>query len=393
MDGSPEVAASKQEKNGNSQPLSGAVAVRRRYSSEVGGGHARILAVAALALLVLFIVLPTFASRNMVQDLIFIFYMLALAQYWNLLAGYAGLVSVGQQAFVGLGAYLLFLLTIFADVDPILAIVLSGLVAGAFAVPTAFIVFRLRGAYFAIGTWVMAEVYRLGFMQIKLLGGGSGTSLPPSVTNNVFGIEWVKAFFDVRTPAARDIVTYWIALVLMAGTVFAVYWILRSRHGLALSAIRDSETAAESVGVDNFRTKFWVYVFAAIGTGMIGALIYLQKARVSPDAGFSLLDWTAYVVFIVVIGGIGTIEGPIIGVLVFYLMQTYLSSYGTWYLILLGALAIVVMLFAPRGIWGFVTERTGLSLFPMRRRLSATVEPQGSEDEPPPERQAGRTKN
>ena len=243
------------------------------------------------------------------------------------------------------------------------------MVAGVLALPTAFVVFRLRGAYFAIGTWVMAEVYRLVFAQFKQLGGGTGTSLPPSVTNEVFGIEWVKALFDVRTPAARDIVTYWIALVLVAGTILAVYWILRSRRGLALAAIRDSETAAESVGVDNFRTKLWVYVFTAVGTGMIGALIYLQKARISPDAAFSVLDWTAYVIFIVVIGGIGTIEGPIIGVIVFYLLQTYLADFGTWYLILLGALAIVIMLFAPRGIWGYVSERYGLVLFPIRRRL------------------------
>jgi branched-chain amino acid transport system permease protein len=347
---------------------------KRIYRSEVGGGHGKYLALAGVALIGLLIVLPTFASRNAIQDLIFIFYMLALAQYWNLLAGYAGLVSVGQQAFVGLGAYLLFALTIFFDVDPILAIVLAGAFAGLCAVPTAFLVFRLRGAYFAIGTWVMAEVYRLVLAQSKQLGGGTGTSLPPSATNGVFGIEWVKTFFDVRTPAARDIVTYWIALVLVTGTIIAVYWILRSRRGLALSAIRDSETAAESVGVDNFRTKFWVYVFAATGTGMVGALIYLQKARISPDAAFSLLDWTAYVVFIVVIGGIGTIEGPIIGVIVFYLMQTHLSSYGTWYLILLGALAIVIMLFAPRGIWGFVSERTGLVFFPVRRRLTSRTE-------------------
>ena len=102
-------------------------------------------------------------------------------------------------------------------------------------------------------------------------------------------------------------------------------------------------------------------------------MIYLQKARISPDAAFSVLDWTAYVIFIVVIGGIGTIEGPIIGVIVFYLMQTYLVDLGTWYLILLGALAIVVMLFAPRGIWGFIAERWGLALFPVRRRLTSEV--------------------
>jgi branched-chain amino acid transport system permease protein len=352
----------------------GQATAKGAFRSEVGAGYGRYLALAGIAFIGLMIVMPVFATRNAIQDLIFVFYMLALAQYWNLLAGYAGLVSVGQQAFVGLGAYLLFTLTIFFDVDPIIAILLAGAFAGLCAIPTAFVVFRLRGAYFAIGTWVMAEVYRLVVAQFKQLGGGTGTSLPPSATNAVFGIEWVKNVFDVRTPAARDIVTYWIALTLVTATIIAVYWILRSRRGLALSAIRDSETAAESVGVDNFRTKFWVYVFAAIGTGMVGALIYLQKARVSPDAAFSLLDWTAYVVFIVVIGGIGTIEGPIIGVIVFYLMQTYLSSYGTWYLILLGALAIVIMLFAPRGIWGYVSERTGLVLFPVRRQLTRKVE-------------------
>ncbi|MFO0986138.1 MAG: branched-chain amino acid ABC transporter permease [Alphaproteobacteria bacterium] len=320
-------------------------------------------------MLAFFVALPAFAGRATIEDLIFVFYMLALAQYWNLLAGYAGLISVGQQAFVGLGGYTLFALTVMAGLDPLLAILLAGLVAGLLALPTAFVVFRLSGAYFAIGTWVVAEVYRLVFAQWKLLGGGTGTSLPPEITNTVFGIDWVKALFDVRTSAARDMILYWAALALAAGTVLAVYLILRSRHGLALAAIRDSEPAAASAGIDNFRTKLAVYVATAMGTGMVGALIYLQKARISPDSAFAVLDWTAYVILIVVIGGIGTIEGPIVGVLVFYFLQSYLAGYGTWYLILLGALAILVMLFAPRGIWGYVSERTNLVLFPIRRRL------------------------
>src|SRR4030095_16964432 len=169
------------------------------------------------------VLLPAFAGRNRIQDLIFLFYMLALAQCWNLLAGYAGLVSVGQQAFVGLGGYLLFALTIALGIDPLVAIPLAGLVAPVLARPTALIVFRLRGAYFAIGTWVVAEVYRLVFAQFKQLGGGTGTSLPPSITNEVAGIEWVKALLDVRTPAARDIVSYWAALALAAGTLALIY--------------------------------------------------------------------------------------------------------------------------------------------------------------------------
>jgi branched-chain amino acid transport system permease protein len=185
----------------------------------------------------------------------------------------------------------------------------------------------------------------------------------------VSGIEWVKAWFDLRTPAARDIVSYWVALALLATTLAAIYFILRSRRGLALGAIRDHEAAASGLGVDIYRIKLAVYVATAAMTGMIGALIYLQKARISPDAAFSVLDWTAYVIFIVVIGGIGTMEGPVIGAIVFYLLQHYLADFGASYLILLGSLGIVIMLFAPKGLWGFVAERYGLTLFPTRRRL------------------------
>ena len=350
-----------------------AAAEGRRYRVEVSTARSRHVALGAALLFAVLIALPAFAGRDLVNDLIFLFTMLALAQYWNLLAGYAGLVSIGQQAFVGLGGYLLFALTIHAGIDPLLAIVLAGLVAGVLALPTALVLFRLRGAYFAIGTWVMAEVYRLVFAQFRQLGGGTGTSLPTFVTNEVTGIQWVKAAFDVRTSAARDIITYWAALLLAAVTILVVYLVLRSRHGLALAAIRDSEGAAESVGVDGFRTKLQVYVVTAVGTGMVGALIYLQKASISPNAAFSVLDWTAYVLFIVVIGGIGTIEGPIVGVLIFYLLQTSLAHYGTWYLILLGLLAIIVMLFAPKGIWGYVSERYATAVFPLRRRLSENV--------------------
>jgi branched-chain amino acid transport system permease protein len=339
------------------------------FHIETAGRASRAAAFATGVILLILVLLPVFAGRNLIQDLIFLFYMLALAQCWNLLAGYAGLISVGQQAFVGLGGYLLFALTLLGGINPLLAIPIAGLVSALIALPTALIVFRLRGAYFAIGTWVVAEVYRLVIAQVKPLGGGTGTSLTPSVTSSVPGIEWVRSLLDVRTPAARDIVSYWVALALAAGTLALVYLILRSRRGLALGAIRDHEAAAAGIGVDIYRIKLAVYVATAAMTGMIGALIYLQKARISPDAAFSVLDWTAYVIFIVVIGGIGTMEGPVIGAIVFYLMQRYLADFGASYLILLGALGILVMLFAPKGLWGLVSERYDLTLFPTRRRL------------------------
>jgi branched-chain amino acid transport system permease protein len=288
---------------------------------------------------------------------------------WNLLAGSAGLISVGQQAFVGIGAYALFAFTVVTGLEPVLSIMLAGAVAGLVAVPAALIVFRLRGAYFAIGTWVVAEVCRLILAQVKQLGGGTGASLPTDVASSILGLDFVRNLLGVRGPAARDILTYWLALLLAVGTFILAYRLLRSRLGLALSAIGDSEAAAESSGVDVFNTKFLIYLVTAAATGMVGALIFLQKARISPDAAFSLIDWTAYAIFIAVIGGIGTMEGPIIGVVIFYLLQYFLAPLGSWYLMLLGALAIGLMLFAPAGVWGVIARRFDISLFPERRRL------------------------
>jgi branched-chain amino acid transport system permease protein len=326
---------------------------------------------AGIGILILLVLgfLPLVASRALIQDLFGVFTLLALAECWNLLAGLAGLVSVGQQAFVGLGAYLLFAGTSLLGLDAILSVLLAGLVTMVAAIPTSFIVFRLRGAYFAIGTWVVAEVYRLGFAQVKSLGGGTGMSLPRSATGDVYLVQLTASVLGLRGPAARDVLDYWLALLLVAAVIASVYAILRSRRGLALSAIRDNEGAAGSVGVDAFRMKLWVYLAASLGTGLTGALIYLAKARISPDAAFSVQDWTANVIFVVVIGGIGTIEGPILGVGVFYALETQLSGYGGWYLMLLGAIAVAVMRFFPRGLWGTLAARFDLALFPVRRRL------------------------
>jgi branched-chain amino acid transport system permease protein len=155
----------------------------------------------------------------------------------------------------------------------------------------------------------------------------------------------------------------------MVIVIGVIYWLLRSRLGLALSAIRDGEVAAESVGIDIWRSKLLAYAIAAAGGAAAGALYFLDIGRISPVSAFSVLDWTAYIIFIVVIGGIGTIEGPIIGTIVFVLLRSTLSGYGPWYLILLGALGIAVMLVAPKGIWGVFSARTGIHLFPTRRRL------------------------
>jgi branched-chain amino acid transport system permease protein len=334
----------------------------RTRAGMVAGIAAAVLLAAALAL-------PAVAPRSTIQDLFFILTMLTLAQLWNLIAGFGGMVSVGQQAFVGLGAYAMFAGVILWGWDPVPAILLGGIAALALAVPMAFFAFRLQGAYFAIGTWVIAEVTRLSVAQWKTLGGGTGTSLPREATADIIGVAAIADLFGLREAAARDVLAYWLALALAAGTIGAIYALLRSRLGLALAAVRDNDTAARSVGVDAGRVKWIVFLAAAAMTGLVGALIYVQTARISPDAAFSVTTWTAYVIFIAVIGGIGRLEGPIVGVLVFWGLQTAFADYGAWYLFTLGLLAIATMLVAPRGIWGFVADRTGLALFPVQRRL------------------------
>lgn len=329
-----------------------------------------IAAVIGACVVVALVALPLWAGRSLIQDMFFILTMLVLAQYWNLLAGYGGLVSIGQQAFVGMGAYALFAAVILLGLDPVPSLLLAGIAALVIAVPTAFFAFRLQGAYFAIGTWVIAEVFRLLVAQWKTLGGGTGTSLPRDATRDMWFTDAIKALLDVKSAAARDILAYWIALALALATIGGIYWLLRTRRGLALAAVRDNVEAAQSVGVDAGRIKWFVFLISSVGTGLAGGLIYLQKARISPDAAFSVTDWTAYVIFIVVIGGIGTIEGPILGVLVFFALQSVLADFGSWYLMSLGVLAIIIMLVAPRGLWGLISDRTGLQLFPIRRRLT-----------------------
>ncbi|MFY9599173.1 MAG: branched-chain amino acid ABC transporter permease [Pseudolabrys sp.] len=315
------------------------------------------VALIAIALIVLALA-PYWGDRQTLRLLAEIYTFVALASLWNLLAGYAGLVSVGQQAFVGLGGYLLFAFAILLGMHPIAAILVAGPIGALVAVPVAALIFRLRGAYFAIGTWVVAEVFRLLASQISVLGGGSGISLPAAV---------VVAMAPSRQ--MREFETYWLALALTIVVLGAIVGLLRSRHGLALTAIRDDEMAAESVGISVWRTKFIIYIITALGTAMIGALIFLQKLRISPDTAFSVNDWTAFIIFITVIGGIGRVEGPIVGTIIFFLLRQTLADLGSLYLMMMGAVAIVVMLWAPKGLWGLVAERFGWQALPLQRHL------------------------
>ena len=297
--------------------------------------------------------LPAWGDSGMMRVLIQFFVLLAMAQMWNLLAGYGGMVSIGQQAFIGVGAYGLFIFTDQFGLHPLLALGATAVGATFVALLTSLFAFRLRDGYFAIGTWVIAEVFRIIVSNVKQLGLGTG------VTIHVPG--------DM-SPADRLAFTYWLALGVGVGAIVVLVLIMRSRLGLALAALRDSEVAASGLGVNVLRTRRSVYVIASVGCAIAGAVFYLHLLRVQPLAAFSVTS-TAQMIFIVVIGGLGRIEGPIIGAVVFMVLQETLADFGSVYLVALGVVMILIVTLAPRGLWGLVTSRWPIALFGTQRRL------------------------
>ena len=303
---------------------------------------------AAVAVVAVLGYLPYLVYSGNTDLLVNVFILVTMASMWNLLAGYAGLVSVGQQAFIGFGAYsVLFLAQ--HQINPFAALPMAALACGVVALPVWWLVSRLRGGYFAIATWVIAAAFPLVIVQFHALGGGTGAPLP--------GLAGLS-------PTLLTAYTYWIALAVTVVALAAVYLILRSRLGLVLTAVRDDEIGARSAGARVSSARRFVYLVAAVGCGAAGALVVISQLNVQPASVFSV-QWSAEMIFVTIIGGIGTIEGPIVGTILFFALQQTLSSHGAWYLIILGLVAIVVAIWARRGLWGLIADRVHVRLFPV----------------------------
>jgi branched-chain amino acid transport system permease protein len=312
----------------------------------------KVTVVAAVLLFAVAAIAPLWLGPGAMDRLTILFVYVILAAMWNALAGYAGLVSVGQQVFFGLGAYFTVKL---ADggVNPFVAMGLAGAIVAVIAVPLSFPMLRLRGGEFAIGMWVVAELAHLLVNLDPLVRGETGTSL---IALNAFD------------PVLRRNVIYWLALAALIGLLGGLFFLLRSRVGAAIQAIRDNEEAAASVGVRVTPTKRLIFVLAAFGVGLAGALWLATALTFQPKAFFSV-QWTAYMIFMVLVGGIGTLEGAVLGALLFFFIETWFGSAGVWYLVGLGMTALVFALLLPRGIWGAVERYTGLRLLPVGYRL------------------------
>ncbi len=308
-----------------------------------------------LAVIVLFLILvPILGSRSTVNLVAEMAAVLAIALMWNLLAGFGGMVFMGFQVFVGIGGYAVFMAANGFQVLPFPFILLSAALCALTALAIMPILSRLQGAQFAIASWVISEVVRLTVFQTSVLGGGGGISL------------------TAMRSVPRELRMYGTygsaALVLIVALVVCVF-LMRSRVGLALRAIRDNATAAEAMGIDLRRTQRLVMMIAAAVAGAGGGAYYMLALQIGPGTAFSM-NWMAITLFVVILGGIGTLEGPIVGVVVYFLLRETLSDLGSVYFILLGLMAILVTLLFPKGAWGGLRQLIGQDLLPIRRNPS-----------------------
>ena len=272
---------------------------------------------------------------------------LAMAQMWNLLAGYSGLISLGQQSFVGMGGYTVAVLSSYYGFNIWLAVVLGGLTSVLLALFMSLFIFRMKGVYFSIGTWIFSEALLVWFSNWAYVKYGSGLFIKgPS------GITMAHI--------------YYAAFILGAGSVVLVYSLLRSPLGLGLMAMRDDDQVSETLGVEVFRSKLFCFLIAAFVTGMTAGVFYVFQIFIQPYKAFAI-DWTVKLVFMVIIGGIGTIEGPLVGALIYVLLSQFLAEYFSVSMLILGAVAIGVILVAPKGIMGTLQAKLGFEVLSPRR--------------------------
>ena len=291
---------------------------------------------------------PYLFAPGVTDRLTALFVYVILAVMWNALAGYSGLASVGQQAFFGLGAYAAIRLS-HAGVPVYPALFAAAVLVAALALPLGEVMLRLRGGEFAIGMWVVAELAHLLVNLDGLVNGETGTSL--------IAINAVAA-------ATRRAETYWSAFGAMVALLLVMFLLLRGALGASLQAIRDDEQAAASVGVRVLTAKRIVFVLAAFGCALAGASWLASAITFQPRAYFGV-QWTAYMIFMTLVGGLGSFEGPVLGAVLFFAVETVFGAAGVWYLVGLGAAALLFALFLPRGIWSTAEQRFSLRLLPV----------------------------
>lgn len=307
-----------------------------------------------LILVLFFVVLVTVPIWGIDYILFFCLFFclyMALAQMWNLLVGFSGLLSLGQQAFIGLSGYTVAVLTDYYGVNIWISVIVGGFLSVLLASLMSLFIFRMKGIYFAIGTWIFSEMLLLWFSNWKYVKYGTGMFIKP-----------------VPLPSMATI--YYASLIMAIGSLVLLYSVLRSRIGLALMAMRDDEEAAETIGVELFRSKLFCFLIAAFMTGLTAGVLYIFQTYIQPYKAFGI-NWTIVLLFIVIIGGIGTVEGPIVGAFVYVLLSQWLAEYAYINMLLFGLIAILIILMAPKGIMGTIHEKIGFVILSPGRTYGA----------------------
>jgi branched-chain amino acid transport system permease protein len=291
------------------------------------------------AVVILLMVLPVIGIPQEWMLYVFLFFIyLAMANMWNLLAGYAGLMSLCAPAFLGLAGYTVAIGT-WVDIPWWIGIISGAGVAAIFAFLIAFPVFRLGGIYFAIGTLVVPEALRILFFLWKPVGGelqGRGAGY------------MIKNLGDLQMSHI-----YWMAFIIAIASAIIIRVILNSKLGLGLAAIRDNERTAASSGVNTFRIKLYPFIISAVITGLAGAVFYVYQGYIEPSSTFNV-KWTMIILLATVIGGLRTEGGPIIGTIIVVFLYFLLARYAGYSLLIQGIILIVIMLLSPQGIVGIM---------------------------------------
>ena len=250
--------------------------------------------------------------------------------------------------FIGIGGYTLAVVSMYYGIPIFLGVLMGGVISVILAILISQPVFRMKGVYFAIGTWIIAEALGISFSNWGYVRYGMGLFIQPAYKLSMSSI-------------------YYAAMILGVGSIALVYLLLRSNLGLALMAIRDDDIASEAMGVNIFRCKLTCFLISAFVTGLAAGVLYLNTIFIQPFEAFGI-GWTVKLLFIVIIGGLGTVEGPILGAVIFVLLQQFLSEYVGFNLIILGTITILTIFFAPKGIIGTFHEKFLVELFPIRRQ-------------------------
>ena len=306
-----------------------------------------------IVILILALVFLTFGwwgSARLVSIVTLVMVYMAMAQVWNLLSGFAGLTSLGHQAFFGIGGYVLALTAQKFKISMWWSFLFAIIVCVVFALIISVPIFKMSGVYFTIGTWIVAEAICTLFLNWEFVNYGIGYTISAALKVPTWGLYLMSAILGV-------------------GMTALLVFLMRSKLGMSLRAIRDNTSAAEVRGIKIFNTKLIVFLISAAVMSLCGIVMYINQIYITPSGAFSI-DWTIAMVFICIIGGSGTIEGPIIGAFVYVILNQILYNFPGYSNLIMGAIAVIVIILAPKGIMGYLGEKFHWDIFDIRRRLS-----------------------